>query len=96
MSPQELLNRLDHRLPLLVGGPANLPLRHQTLRNAIAWSYDLLSDDENELFLSLSVFVGGGTLEAIEAVCGHDHGRGTEAGQGGQSNLGDFGRARRQ
>ena len=73
LSPHALLKRLNRTLlPLLTGGPTNLPLRHQTLRNAIAWSYDLLTEDEKSLFRSLSVFSGGCTLEAAEAVCDFD------------------------
>src|SRR5205814_502481 len=49
--------------------PLALPARQQTLRDAIAWSYDLLSEAEKCLFRRLSVFVGGCTLEAVEAVC---------------------------
>jgi predicted ATPase/DNA-binding CsgD family transcriptional regulator len=69
LSPRALLKRLDQRLPLLTSGATSLPYRHQTLRDAIAWSYDLLSTEEQRLFRSLSVFVGGCTLEAAEAVC---------------------------
>jgi predicted ATPase/DNA-binding CsgD family transcriptional regulator len=69
LPPQALLKRLDRTLPTLIGGHANLPRRHQTLRNAIAWSYDLLSDDGKALFRQLAVFVGGCTLEAVEGVC---------------------------
>jgi predicted ATPase/DNA-binding CsgD family transcriptional regulator len=72
MSPQALLDRMAHTLPLLTGGATSLPYRHQTLREAIAWSYDLLDEDEKGLFCSLSVFVGGCTLEAAEAVCPFD------------------------
>src|SRR5207253_3158502 len=71
-SPQAMLSRLDHKLPLLTGGARNLPLRHQTLRGAIEWSYDLLDMNEQQLFRRLGVFVGGCTLEAAEAVCGAD------------------------
>ncbi|GAC1326472.1 MAG: hypothetical protein NVSMB22_17420 [Chloroflexota bacterium] len=67
--PRVLLARLDHRLKLLTGGSRDLPLRQQTLRAAIAWSYDLLDESEQTLFRRLSVFVGGCTLEAAEAVC---------------------------
>jgi predicted ATPase len=69
-SPEALLPRLEGRLTLLTDGMRDMPARHQTLREAIAWSYDLLSEKEQRLFLRLSVFVGGCTLEAIEDVCG--------------------------
>jgi predicted ATPase/DNA-binding CsgD family transcriptional regulator/Flp pilus assembly protein TadD len=69
LSPQELLRRLEHRLQLLEGGARDLPARHQTLRNAIEWSYDLLEPGEESLFRRLSVFKGGCTLEAVEALC---------------------------
>src|SRR2546421_1954004 len=68
-SPQPLLPRLKSRLKLLVGGARDRPLRQQTLRGTIAWSYDLLEEDEKRLFRRLAVFVGGCTLEAAEAVC---------------------------
>src|SRR6266567_5463977 len=68
-APQALLSRLRNRLTLLVGGAQDLPLRQQTLRGTIAWSYDLLNQDEKTLFRRLAVFVGGCTLEAAEAVC---------------------------
>lgn len=68
-APQALLSRLRNRLALLVGGAQDLPLRQQTLRGTIAWSYDLLGQDEKALFRRLAVFVGGCTLEAAEAVC---------------------------
>ncbi len=67
-APQALLSRLRNRLTLLVGGAQDLPLRQQTLRGTIAWSYDLLGQDEKALFRRLAVFVGGCTLEAAEAV----------------------------
>jgi len=67
--PEELLMRLSSRMTLLTGGPRDLPARQQTMRNTIAWSYDLLSEAEQTLFRRLGVFVGGCTLEAAEAVC---------------------------
>jgi len=68
-APQALLARLEHRLQLLTGGAVNLPERHQTLRNTIAWSEHLLEPGEQMLFRRLGVFVGGCTLEAAEAIC---------------------------
>ena len=72
LPPAAVLARLDHRLRLLVGGPRDLPERQQTLRAAIAWSYDLLTAAERAFFRRLGVFVGGCTLEAAEAVAGGD------------------------
>jgi predicted ATPase/serine/threonine protein kinase len=69
LPPAELRARIEHRLELLTGGPRDLPERQQTLRRAIKWSYDLLTPPEQRLFRRLSVFAGGCTLEAIEAVC---------------------------
>ena len=63
--PVTLLERLERRLPLLTGGAQDAPHRLQTMRNAIAWSYDLLSDKEQTLFRRLAVFVGGIPLDAI-------------------------------
>ena len=59
LSPQALLARLDPRLPLLTGGARDAPARQRTLRDTIAWSYDLLSEPEQRLFRRLAVFVGG-------------------------------------
>ncbi|MEO8285147.1 MAG: AAA family ATPase, partial [Chloroflexota bacterium] len=70
LSPQELEARMDARLPLLTGGPRNLPPRQRTLRAAIDWSYNLLTGEEQVLFARLGVFVGGCTLAAVQAVCG--------------------------
>lgn len=67
-APRALLARLERRLDLLREGPRDRPARHQTLRSAIAWSYDLLSPGEQELFRRLSVFVHGCTLEAAEEI----------------------------
>ncbi|HKW64080.1 MAG TPA: tetratricopeptide repeat protein [Candidatus Acidoferrum sp.] len=69
LSPSAILERLHRRLQLLTGGAVDLPERQQTLRSAIDWSYGLLSEKEQKLFRRLSVFVGGCTLEAAEAVC---------------------------
>ena len=68
LSPSAMLSRLEHRLQFLTGGARDLPARQQTLRNAIAWSYDLLDENEQQLFQRLSVFIGGCTVEAVEAV----------------------------
>jgi len=70
LPPQALLIRLAQRLQVLTGGSHTLPQRQQTLRNTIQWSYDLLNTEEQRLFRRLSVFVGGCTLSAAEAVCG--------------------------
>ena len=69
LPPQAILSRLDDRLKLLTGGARDLPSRHQTLRNTLEWSYSLLEEQERTLYARLSVFVGGFTLEAAEAVC---------------------------
>lgn len=68
LPPEALLERLEQRLPLLSGGARDLPLRQQTMRDTIGWSYDLLDADEQKLFRRLSVFVGGFTLDAAEAI----------------------------
>ena len=66
---EALLIRLNKCLSLLTGGPRDIPERHQTLRGTIDWSYLLLNAAEQQLFCRLSVFVGGFTLDAAEAVC---------------------------
>lgn len=71
-SVEELDQRLDDRLGLLDRGSADSPERHRTLRDAIAWSYDLLSEDERLLFRRLAVFSGGWTLAGAVAVCCDD------------------------
>lgn len=68
LPPEALLARLEHRLPVLTSGPQDAPARQQTLRNTLAWSYDLLNSWEQWLLRQLSVFVGGCTLQAAEAV----------------------------
>src|SRR6266516_587290 len=69
LTPAALLARLERRLPLLTRGARDLPERQQTLRNTLAWSFDLLQAGEQQLFRRLSVFAGGFTLEAVEGVC---------------------------
>src|SRR5580704_14575209 len=69
LSPSAMRTRLASRLQLLTGGARDLPQRQQTLRAAFDWSHDLLSAAEQKLFRRLSVFVGGCTLEGVEAVC---------------------------
>ncbi len=64
-----LLARLEQRLSFLTSGPRDLPLRQQTIRATIDWSYHLLDADEQFLFTRLAVFVGGWTLDAAEMVC---------------------------
>ncbi len=63
-----ILDRLDHRLPLLTGGPRDTPERQRTMHNAIAWSHDLLVPEEQAAFRRLSVCVGGFTLEAAATI----------------------------
>jgi predicted ATPase/class 3 adenylate cyclase/Tfp pilus assembly protein PilF len=67
-SPRTMLDRLANRLEFLSGGARDLPARQQTLRNAIAWSYDLLDEKEQRLFRRLSVFVSGCMIDAVEAL----------------------------
>jgi predicted ATPase/class 3 adenylate cyclase len=69
LSPQALLARLVQRLPLLGGASRDVPARQRTLRDTIAWSYDMLPERQRELFARLSVFAGGFTLAAAESIC---------------------------
>jgi predicted ATPase len=68
LPPRLLLPRLGHRLPVLTHGARDLPERQQTLRNTIAWSYDLLSPEDQRLFRRLSVFTGGFSTDAAMAL----------------------------
>ena len=70
LTPDQVLARLEHHLALLTAGSRDLPERQQTLRGAIAWSYDLLDDGMKRLMDRLSVFRGGWELELTEPVCG--------------------------
>ena len=69
LPPADVLARLQNRLELLTGGTRDMPVRQQTLRRTIDWSHDLLNTAEQKLFRRISVFAGGCTLEAAEAVC---------------------------
>ncbi|MGI8404565.1 MAG: ATP-binding protein [Thermomicrobiales bacterium] len=77
LSLETLHARLERRLQMLTGGPRDVPERHRTMHDAIAWSYDLLSPEEQALFRGLTVFAGGFTLEAAEAVCTHEPNEGS-------------------
>jgi len=72
LPPQMMLTKLESALKLLTGGARDLPARQQTLRGAIAWSYDLMEPGERTLWQRLSVFQGGCSFEAAEAVCNAD------------------------
>jgi predicted ATPase/DNA-binding CsgD family transcriptional regulator len=72
LTPEALLARLGQRLQMLTSGARDAPARHQTLRNTIEWSYQLLDTQEQRLFQRLSVFAGNWTLEAAEVVCAEE------------------------
>lgn len=72
LTPQAMIARLEHRLAFLTGGARDLPARQQTLRGAMAWSYELLEEGERRLFWQLGVFAGGWTIEAAEAIAGEE------------------------
>jgi predicted ATPase/transcriptional regulator with XRE-family HTH domain len=69
LPPLEIVRRLDSNLELLTGGARDLPPRQRAIRSAIDWSYDLLVEEERQLFRCMSVFVSGCSQEAAEAVC---------------------------
>lgn len=69
LPPEALLARIESRLPLPIAGRRDAPARHRTLRDAVAWSYDLLTEAEQRLFRRAGVFTGGFSLEAATAVC---------------------------
>lgn len=95
LSPAALLARLDgtsqdgNSLNLLVGGGHDLPIRQQTMRRAIDWSYNLLSESEQALFRRLAIFAGGCTLEAATAVCADIHTETLTASPAAQRTLAD-------
>ncbi len=68
LPPETMLSRLENRLELLTSGPRDAARRHQALRDTIGWSFELLDDDQRELFRRMGAFVGGCTLDAIEEV----------------------------
>jgi predicted ATPase/DNA-binding CsgD family transcriptional regulator len=72
LSPAQMLPRLANRLQLLTSGPRDLPERQQTLRDAIAWSHDLLPEREQLLFLRMAVFAGGATVDEVTIIAGFD------------------------
>ncbi len=78
LTPSQLLDRLEPRLPMLVGGNRDAPARQQTVRATIQWSYDLLSPSEEALFRRLGVFRGGFALDSAEAIAGQDGMLGTD------------------
>jgi len=71
LPPAALLSRLGDRLPMLTGGHRDAPPRHQTMRETITWSFDLLREPEQLLFRRLAVFAGSFSLDAVEAVIGN-------------------------
>jgi len=89
LAPQAMLERLENRLRLLVGGPHDLPERHQTMRAAILWSYDLLTPEEQTLFRRLAIFSGGCTFDACAAICDGEHDLNLAVSDGLDALVGD-------
>jgi predicted ATPase/DNA-binding XRE family transcriptional regulator len=77
LPPAALLARLEQPIPVLCGGARDAPARHRALRDTIAWSHDLLSEDQQRVFRRLGVFAGGCTLAAAEQVCADAGGEGS-------------------
>jgi non-specific serine/threonine protein kinase len=94
LPPRALLAQMHDRLRWLSDGPRDLPARQRTVRDTIAWSYELLDDQERQLFRRLAVFVGGFTMDAVERVVDHLDGAGSEV-VAGVSGLVDQGLVRR-
>lgn len=86
LNVEQIAKRLDDRFRLLTGGSRTALERHQTLRAAIDWSYNLLPPSEQILFRRLSIFLGGWTLEAAESVCGDE----STSGQVGSDDVLDL------
>jgi non-specific serine/threonine protein kinase len=82
LPPQAMLVRLETPFKLLTGGARDVPARQRTMRETIAWSYNLLEKPEQSLFRRLAVFIGGFTLEAAEAICNAESGCGIEIHDG--------------
>ncbi|MDP9244118.1 MAG: hypothetical protein M3O77_03430, partial [Chloroflexota bacterium] len=82
LSPDQLLARLEQRLPLLSAQDRNVPERQRTLRRTIEWSYELLDETERKMFWRLAVFVGGADLDAVEAVANRESDLGLETLEG--------------
>ncbi|HEY0320274.1 MAG TPA: tetratricopeptide repeat protein [Pyrinomonadaceae bacterium] len=82
LPPQAMLVRLESPFKLLTGGARDVPARQRTMRETIAWSYDLLDKPEQSLFRRLAVFIGGFTLEAAEAICNAESGCGIDIHDG--------------
>nr|MBA2520006.1 tetratricopeptide repeat protein [Chloroflexia bacterium] len=87
LTPATLLARLSDRLSLLTGGARDLPERQRTMRDTIAWSYGLLTPEEQTLVRRLAVFTGGCTLEAAEAVASEKREAGSTESASGSAHL---------